>query len=208
MRPTRCWAARAGSATSSSSTARWSGRAAAARRRNAARAPAPRAAGGGTGTCPEPRAWSRRELPLTRHNNVDINALCQSYYRGDQGRTNGRGGGTGKAQSVPRERGTHYRTASEQNVTGEDHGAHREKNHAVPVVRYAGRRGGELLRFRVQEFEDRQDQPLWKRGIRGSRQEGRNGDDRGVRNRRAKVPGPERRAAFQVQRGGVVPGAL
>src|SRR6516225_8766911 len=68
MRPTRCWAAR-------------SGRAAAARRRSAARAPAPRAAGEGTGTCPEPKAWSRRELPLTRHNYVDINALCQSHYR-------------------------------------------------------------------------------------------------------------------------------
>src|SRR6266568_1811163 len=66
----------------------------------------------------------------------------------------------------------------------------------------------EALRFRVQEFEDRQGQPLWKRGIRGSRQEGGNGDDRGVRTRRAKIPGAERRPAFQVQRGRVVPGAL
>src|SRR5262245_5240928 len=84
MRPNRWWAARAGSATSSASTARWSDRAAVARRRNAAQAPAPRAAGEGTGTCPEPRAWSRRELrlPLTRHNYVDINPLCQSHYRG------------------------------------------------------------------------------------------------------------------------------
>src|SRR6516162_6539397 len=98
--------------------------------------------------------------------------------------------------------------SNEKDVKGVHHGAHGKKDHALPVVRYAGRRGGKILRFRVQEFEDRQDQPLWKRGIRGSRQEGRNGDDRGVRNRRAKVPGPERRAAFQVQRGGVVPGAL
>jgi hypothetical protein len=57
-------------------------------------------------------------------------------------------------------------------VKGVDHADNGAKDHALPVVRYAGRRGGEILRFRVQEFEDRQDQPLWKRGIRGSRQEG------------------------------------
>src|SRR5262249_25832119 len=46
-------------------------------------APAPRAGGEGKSTCPDPTAWSRRELrlPLTRHNYVDINALCQSHYR-------------------------------------------------------------------------------------------------------------------------------
>src|SRR5262245_42696998 len=98
--------------------------------------------------------------------------------------------------------------SNETDVKGVDHGAHGKKDHALPVVRYAGRRGGEILRFRLQEFQDRQDQPLWKRGIRGSRQEGRNGHDRGVRNRRAKIPGAERRPAVQVQRGGVVPGAL
>src|ERR1700730_3405160 len=98
--------------------------------------------------------------------------------------------------------------SNENNGEGVNHGAHGKKDHALPVVRHASRRGGEILRFRVQEFEDRQDQPLWKRGIRGSRQEGGNGDDRGVRARRAKIPGAQRRPAFQVQRGGVVPGPL
>src|SRR5215471_9817341 len=118
--------------------------------------------------------------------------------------------GTGKAAILlsPRKRGMNHRTSGEKKVRGVDHGAYGKKDHALPVVRYAGRGGGEILRFRVQEFEDRQDQPLWKRGIRGSRQEGGNGHDRGVRNRRAEIPRAERRPAFQVQRGGVVPGAL
>src|SRR5260370_7837544 len=97
-------------------------------------------------------------------------------------------------------------TSNENSVEGVNHGAHRKEDHALPVVRYAGRRGGEILRFRLQEFEGRQDQPLWKRGIRGSRQEGGNGDDRGVRARRAEIPGAQRRSAFQLQPSARSPG--
>src|SRR5262249_48055869 len=113
----------------------------------------------------------------------------------------------GSPQRGPRDAsvaGCPSRGRAEEQGTGEgvDHADDGKKDHALPVVRYAGRRSGEILCFRLQELQDRKNQPLWKRGIRGSRQEGRNGHDRGVRNRRAKIPGAERRAAFQVQRGG------
>src|SRR5713226_7352861 len=130
MRPTRCRAARAGSATSSSSTARWSGRAAAALGRNAAPAPSPRAAGEGTGTCREQSAWSRSQLrsPLTRHNYVDINVLCQA---------NCPDGASGEREGKPP---ISYAERTEcKNVKGADHADDGTKDHALPVVRYPGR---------------------------------------------------------------------
>src|SRR5712691_12364169 len=95
-----------------------------------------------------------------------------------------------------------------KNVKGADHADDGTKDHALPVVRYPGRSGGEILRLRLQEFQDRKNQPLRKRGIRDSREEGGNGHDRGARDRRAKIRGPQWRPAFQVQRGRVVPGSL
>src|ERR1700730_4068802 len=55
--------------------------------------------------------------------------------------------------------------ANANNGEGVNHGAHGKKDHALPVVRHASRRGGEILRFRLQEFQNRENQPLWKRGI-------------------------------------------
>src|SRR6266496_2614589 len=91
---------------------------------------------------------------------------------------------------------------------GVDRADDRAKDHAMPVVRHPSGGGGEVLRVRLQGFQDRKDQPLRKTGFRGPRQEGGNRHDRGVRNRRAKIPGAQRRPAVQVQRGGVVSGAL
>src|SRR5258705_3621827 len=67
-----------------------------------------------------------------------------------------------------------------QDLKGADRADDDTKDHALPVVRYSGRRSGEILRLRFREFQDRKNQPLRKRGIRDSREEGGNGHDRGV----------------------------
>src|SRR4030081_1438895 len=98
-------------------------------------------------------------------------------------------------------------TACKQ-IRGVDYANDRNTDHALPVVRFPGRGGGEVLCLGLQDLQDRKDQPLRERGLRGSRQEGGNRHDRRVRNRRAEIRGPQWRPAFQVHRGRVVPDSL
>src|SRR5262245_9204699 len=78
------------------------------------------------------------------------------------------------------------------------------EDQSVPVVRYRGRGSCALLLLDLQEFQDRDDQPVWKRRQGDSRQGGGVGDGGRVRARRREICRAERRPAVQVQRGDLV----
>src|SRR5258708_39366842 len=149
------------------------------------------AAGESKGRCLGQNGWFRRELPLTRHNYVDINSFVN--------RGNTRGWRSARAPKTQK---------SKSNRKGTDRAVSCTKDHAMLVVRYAGRRRGEILRIRVQEFQNRKNQPLRKRGIRNQWEDGGDGHDRRVRHRRAEIFSAQLRPPVQVQRGGIVPSAL